>query len=488
MALTRNAPYAAIAAFVAAIAIVGSTDTENLSAKTRTIGRDRIVSWASLAETNGESCEVPSGAASRVQAPLPEDAACLWSPEDMAGAAAFQRRGGGAAPVGGTTIQTPPARVIRDRFPAFSSIAVDPVRDQVVVTDENLFQILFYDRMENNGPTQIATPKRLIGTPWNAAMMKREESKTKIEFQCGLYIDPRNGEVYAVNNDTQDTLVIFSNEQVGNVAPAREIHTPHGTFGITVDEVNQEVFLTIQHDSAVVVYKKGSSGEEPPIRMLQGDRTRLADPHGVAFDPKNGLIFVTNHGSFHQVRRDSGYGAAPAVLKEMLSKVNWPLEREFAVPGSGKTYPPSITVYARTAAGDAAPLRVIEGPRTLLNWPTGIVFEPDRGELYVANDTTDSILVFDASASGNAAPRRVLKGPKTGLQNPTSVALDKEHGEMWVANFGGHTATAYRMTAQGDVAPLRTIRAAPEGTPSLMIGNPGAVAFDTKREAILVPN
>jgi DNA-binding beta-propeller fold protein YncE len=378
--------------------------------------------------------------------------------------------------------------VIRDRYPAFSSIAVDPVRDQIVVTDENLFQVLFYDRTENNAPNQIAKPRRLVGTTWDASLMKPEASKTKIEFQCGLYLDPRNGDVYAVNNDTQDTLVIFSNEAVGNVAPDREIHTPHGTFGITVDEVNQEVYLTVQHDSAVVVYRKGAKGDEAPMRLLQGDRTRLADPHGIALDPKNGVIFVTNHGSVHSVRQDAGISSSRVPRRARGQLANWPLDRDFAIPGSGRTLAPSITVYARTASGDVAPMRVIEGPRTLLDWPTGIAFEADRGELYVANDTTDSILVFDASASGDVAPRRVLKGPKTGLKNPTGIALDKQHNELWVANFGGHTATVYRMSAQGDVVPLRTVRAAPAGTPSLMIGNPGAVAYDTKREELLTPN
>ena len=178
----------------------------------------------------------------------------------------------------------------------------------------------------------------------------------------------------------------------------------------------------------------------------------------------------------------------PQEREAALKLVNWPLERDFAVPGSGRTLPPAITVYAKTATGDAAPLRVIEGPRTGLNWPTGIAADPDRGEIYVTNDTTDSILVFDAEASGNVAPKRILKGPKTGLDNPTGLALDFKNNELWVANFGGHTATAYRLNASGDTAPLRTIRAATAGTPSLMIGNPGAVAYDTKREAILAPN
>jgi hypothetical protein len=68
------------------------------------------------------------------------------------------------------------------------------------------------------------------------------------------------------------------------------------------------------------------------------------------------------------------------------------------------------------------------------------------------------------------------------------VAADAKNRELWVANFGGHSATVYDLTASGDVPPKRIIRNAPEGTPSLMIGNPGAVGYDTSRDEILVPN
>jgi DNA-binding beta-propeller fold protein YncE len=473
MLVSRTTRLFVVAAGLAALAIVPSPTSRDLAAKTRTIGSDHIVSWTALPDETGEMC------------PMPDELS-------------FQRGGGRGGRGGGVADDTAPSqalksyvtpdRIVRDKFPAFSSIAIDLARDQVVVTDENLFQVLFYDRTENNGPNQVAKPKRLVGTPWDAAMMKREESKTKIEFQCGLYIDQRNGDVYAVNNDTQDTLVIFSNEQAGNVAPSREIHTPHGTFGITVDEAAQEVFLTVQHDSAIVVYRKGSSGEDAPLRLLQGSRTRLADPHGIALDAKRGLLFVTNHGSVHDSARNSADFLNERERAERAKLVNWPLDRDFAVPGSGRTLPPSITIYSKNATGDAAPVRVIQGPRTGLNWPTGIAIDSDRGDLYVTNDTTDAILVFDADASGDVAPRRVLKGAKTGLKNPTGLALDQQHNELWVANFGNHTATAYRLNAQGDTAPLRTIRAAPQGTPSLMIGNPGALAYDTRREEILTPN
>jgi len=219
--------------------------------------------------------------------------------------------------------------------------------------------------------------------------------------------------------------------------------------------------------------------------MLQGDRTRLADPHGIALDPQRGVIYITNHGSVHSVSLDQ---VSTEQRDEQSKVVNWPLERDFAIPGSGRTLPPSITVFAKDASGDAAPLRVIEGPRTGLNWPTGIAVEPESGDIFVTNDTTDSILVFAAEAEGDVAPRRILEGPGTGLNNPTGLALDLKNRELWVANFGAHTATAYPLDAHGNATPLRTIRAAVKGTPSLMIGNPGSVTFDTNRGELLTPN
>lgn len=405
---------------------------------------------------------------------------CEWPPAGMATATAFQT-GRGSAVGSQSSVNVPPVRVIRDRYPSFSNITVDLVRNEVAVTDENLQQLLFYHRGEDNAPDKVATPIRVIGTGVNSPADKRA-SKTNIEFQAGIYVDPRTGELYAVNNDSHDTMVIFPREASGNVAPARELNIPHGAFGLAVDDPNEELYLSVQHDSGIVVFRKSAAGDDAPVRLLQGPRTGLANPHGIALDPKSNLMFVANHGSVALRSLEGGNwldGHAPP---------NWPLDRGFAVPGSGKTRPPSIAVYSRTAAGDTPPVRTIQGPRTLLNWPTGLAMDSERGELYVANNAGESILVFDATASGDAAPRRVLKGSKTALKNPTGVTLDLRNRELWVANFGNHTAAVYPLEAAGNVAPLRTIRAAPAGTASQMIGNPGGVAYDTKREEILVPN
>jgi hypothetical protein len=36
-----------------------------------------------------------------------------------------------------------------------------------------------------------------------------------------------------------------------------------------------------------MVYHKMAKGKEPPIRIIEGDHTRLEDPHGIALDTKN---------------------------------------------------------------------------------------------------------------------------------------------------------------------------------------------------------
>ncbi len=423
-------------------------------------GGPKLIAVAELPEMDGQMCEWSPASYTATQITATTQSRTQTALSDSASAA--KRR---------------PVRVIRDSYPAFSSVAVDAKNNEVVVTDENLFQILVYNRdAATPPPTSFSEPKRILGG-----------SNTKIEFQCGLYIDPDSGDIYAVNNDTVDTLVIFSREQRGNVAPAAELRTPHGTFGVDVSEERKEMFLSLQHSNAIVVFDKNARNRDVPLRLLQGDKTGLADPHGIAVDTKRGVLYATNHGSFREFNRTTGDITQTGMYQGTFSTAStWPAERR--IPGTGKTFPSSITAHDIVAQGNTPPLRVLSGTKTQLNWPTGLSVDSETGELYVANDMGDSILVFAPDATGDVAPLRVLKGALTGLRNPTGITLDRKNGELWVANFGNHTATAYKLGAAGNTPPLRTIRSGPADEPALMIGNPGAIAYDAKREQILVPN
>ena len=351
------------------------------------------------------------------------------------------------------TIERPPLRTIKDPYPSFSAVAINSENNMLVVTDQNLFQILEYDSRANTPPTaRFTEPRRVIsGTATHAEMM------------CGVYIDPKTLEIYVINNDTQNWMPSFTPDQRGDVKPNRLLGGLRG-FAIAAHEERNELFITNQ-SGYVRVYRKGAEGFEKPLRVLQGNGTQLADPHGIAIDTKNNRFFVSNWGS-DRVTPEAGTN-----------------QRSY-----GRFESPSITVYDLMASGNAKPLWTIEGPKTLLNWPSHMALHQERQELFVANDADDSILVFRTSDKGDVAPVRVIKGPNTGIRHPPGISLDERLGEIFVASMGNASVRVFPVTASGNVAPLRTVRGGPEGRLALNIGNPGGVAYDTKRDEILVLN
>jgi hypothetical protein len=68
------------------------------------------------------------------------------------------------------------------------------------------------------------------------------------------------------------------------------------------------------------------------------------------------------------------------------------------------------------------------------------------------------------------------------------IAVDAGEGEIWVSNWGDHSALAFDSAARGNATPIRVIRSAPAGTPTPGFGNPMALAYDSKRDELLVPN
>ncbi len=347
-------------------------------------------------------------------------------------------------------IDRPPLRFIKDPNPSFSAVAVNSDANMLVVADENLFQVLEYDRRDSTpAQARFTEPKRVIGG-----------TATRMEMMCGVYIDPKTHEIYVLNNDTQPWLPVFSPDAKGNSKPSRYLSGIRG-FSLTAHEGRQELFVVNQEDNAVYVFRKQAEGEEKPLRVLRGQDTLMADPHGIALDTKNDLMFVSNFGSAQVNNAGQKYGAFKA---------------------------PSITVYPLLASGNTKPLRVIEGSKAMLDWPAHMAFDEQRQELFVANDADDSVLVFRASDQGDVAPIRVIKGSNTGIKHPPGIALDAKLGELYVASMGNASVTVFPVAANGNVKPVRTIRGGPVGAVGLNIGNPGAVGYDTKRQQILVPN
>jgi DNA-binding beta-propeller fold protein YncE len=355
-----------------------------------------------------------------------------------------------------------PLRQVSDSYPVFNGIAIDTQNNLVAMSDVNRKSLLSYARSSDSKRGEITAPRSQVFGPL-----------TNVGFVAGIVLDPQRREIMALNNDIEDTMVVMPYDTQGNQPPKRMLSVPHQAWGLAMSRTHDEIAVTVELQEAIVIYKREARNVEAPMRVIRGPNTGLADPHGVFWDDRNNEIGVASHGNYRGLVKDVGGGCVPTGTTE---------------PEEGEVRPPSIAIFSGDARGDTKPLRTIQGEKTRLDFPMALTDDPVNGEMAVANNGDSSVLVFARTANGNAAPIRVLSGPKTGINRPMGVAIDPVNNELWVSNFIDHTALVFDRKASGNIAPKRIIRTAPAGTPSPGFGNPQAVAYDSKRQQILVPN
>jgi DNA-binding beta-propeller fold protein YncE len=263
--------------------------------------------------------------------------------------------------------------------------------------------------------------------------------------------------------------------------PKRLLYVPHQSWGIAFAPKRDVMALSVQTPNMFVVFRREAKKFDAPIRSVRGAKTGMADPHGIYFDETHNEIVVANHGNFRPGELITSYTAYDARESRQERTGN-----AFDENARGRFVPSSLTIFDGDASGDVAPRRTIHGPATQLDWPMGVAVDEMNDEIIVANNGDNSVLIFPRTATGDAPPRRAIRGPRTGITGPMGVAVAKD--EIWVANFGDHTALVFPRLAAGNVAPRRILRNAPAGKETSGFGNPYAVAYDTKRGEILVPN
>ena len=379
-------------------------------------------------------------------------------------------------------LDKPPIRKIYDPNPTFNGIAMDVERGEVFVTNDNRVggrSVLIYRaEFDPAMSDRVMEPLRRISG-----------NRTGLGAICGIAVSPKFREMFNVNNDGSDTMMVHPYEANGNMPPSRELNVPHGAWGLFMEEEHDELFVTVEHVNRVDVYRRTATGDDEPLRFLQGPQTMLADPHGLYVDPERNEIYVASHGHYRETKVGEAYQlqGEGRLARNRGSHVHPGIVEQLA-PSTGKFIPAAITVYSRTAQGNVPPLGTIGGSRTQLNLPLGIHMDPVSNQIVVANSGDNSVLFFDRNANGNVAPVRILRGSATNLKGVSGVFVDPKRNEMWITSWDNHTITVFPRTVQGNVVPVRVVRSAPEGASATGFGNPGTLAFDPNRKQILVPN
>ena len=172
-------------------------------------------------------------------------------------------------------------------------------------------------------------------------------------------------------------IAAFARLANGNVAPTRNIAGQNtklvrDSHDIYYDETNDEIVVTSAFAQAVMYYRGNANGDEAPVRILQGPHTQIQMP---------------------------GYGVyVDAVHNET-----------YVMEGRDRPGEEYLLVFSHDAKGDAAPIRVIKGPDTMLKDARSIAVDPIHNVIAVAS--RNGMLIFDRMANGNAKPLRVIKGP-----------------------------------------------------------------------------
>lgn len=214
--------------------------------------------------------------------------------------------------------------------------------------------------------------------------------------------------------------------------------------GMGYDPVKDEIIVPQQFGQGILVFKGGSNGEEPPIRVIGGPKSKLIALDRVTVDPINGEYFVPEGGEVLVFPREGNGNVAPT---RILTGPNtgFAAARALAVdpkrnllivvgspPGQGGRRRTQISIFDRTASGDTKPLRVITG----LTGSQNVAVDPETGMIFVVQlgENTGWVSVWNVEDSGAVPPRFVIGGPNGSLIDPRGVALDTKHQNVLVSD------------------------------------------------------
>jgi len=217
---------------------------------------------------------------------------------------------------------------------------------------------------------------------------------------------------------------------------------------VAFDAIGRMYVANVTGDSITVYSADWTDGDNAPIKTLVGASTGLDEPSDIAFD-STGMMYVVNAGNNSVTTYVVNWNTGNTTPLKRLFGPNTRLEapRGIAIDHNDAMYVANtagrtVTAYAADwASGDTAPTRSTSAGAPNTMGPEKVTFD-GAGRMIISDTQFDRILVLAPSWAQDALPIKILQGPNTGLNGPTGVVFNDE-GQMIVANADNNTITLY---------------------------------------------
>jgi len=260
------------------------------------------------------------------------------------------------------------------------------------------------------------------------------------------------GNIYVTNHGSS-SVSVFAAGSTGNVAPTATISGAgtglSGPSGIALDSTGK-IYVANSNGNSITVYAAGATGNATPTVTIYGTNTGLSFPNGLALD-STGKIYVANEDN----STITVYAANPTYVPTKSPAIVSEISSNFNVLND-------------------APTATISGTNTGLSCPHALALDA-TANIYIVNagcDGGNSVTVYAASATGNAAPTATISGKNTNFDNPNGIALDAE-GDIYVGNQTSVEVYAAKPTGSVTTAPVYTLT----GTTTGLTGIHGVTVY-----------
>ncbi len=321
-------------------------------------------------------------------------------------------------------------------------LAVNPSSgvENLFVVNSGVDQILFFDQISQNyAQCPVGTPPLLCTFPPTRMI------GPSISGPSGLFLDSSKDRLY-IGNFFNNSIVIFdgastlSGNAYGSITKIITSSLLHNPFGIYVDTSLSREWIY------VVNSRKDATGM---FAVLVFDLSKVVSCPATSIS----CDFDTISGGVRGVIHSADFNNPAGIwVDEGLDANNAPRDILF-VSNRGLSTDPfssSLVLFKNSSAlsGTISATTIIQGDQTSLFTPAGLYMDPEKDEVYVANQGYNDVLVFRQPQNCtvtpltnicNTAPDRMIFNTLDiahSLDAPSALTVDFSADQIYLSNLG----------------------------------------------------